>query len=54
MQPEVGVYANVELVVDTTNTDDIDTAISLFVDSSTSENWDVQAEGIFQELLYLL
>ena len=44
--PEHGVNAKVNLIVDTTNTDDVETSIDSF-ESSIEENWDVESESIF-------
>ena len=46
VNPEYGISAEVELIVDTTNTDDVEASIEAF-ESNMDTDWSVRAESVF-------
>ena len=44
--PEYGINAQVNLVVDTTNTDDVEASVDAF-ESAMENNWDIESQSVF-------
>ena len=46
LEPEIGVYAEVSLIVDTTNANDIDTSIDEF-EAHFNQQWNVELNSVY-------
>ena len=51
VDPEYGIYANVELIVDATNTDNVNTSIDK-IESAFVEEWQVKTDGKFSFFVF--
>merc|ERR1712020_217717 len=46
LEPAFGIYAEIDLIIDTTNTDDIPASVDAFVDHF-DDKWSVYAESLY-------